>query len=190
MAKTIDRTVALRSAADEKVQAATRHRLEPIARVLPPNPRQIKRIINAIALFQEIARIRMAVQPDTTTWRQLTLWIVLMTEWPRTWTTLATWPNLVTRVHDREDATPIEGLDDKIAVHWVKAIRANPQAMALLDFPSSNDVPDNWKDSKIDAEAVRALTVILPPTSGEALPKPDRKEEDSKDEDGDDGETG
>ena len=92
----------------------------------------------------------------------------------RTWTTLATWPNLVTRVHDREDATPIEGLDDKIAVHWVKAIRANPQAMALLDFPSSNDVPDNWKDSKIDAEAVRALTVILPPTSGEELPKPVR----------------
>lgn len=172
VAKTIDRQAALRSAADEKLHAATQHRLEPISKLLPPNPRQIKRIINAIALFQEIARARMEVQPDTKPWRQLALWIVLMIEWPQTWMTLSKWPDLITHVHDESSGIAIDDLDVATITAWVKAIRSKPYIMALVDYPSVDGVPDKWKDCKIDAEAIYTLKIIVPPTSGEPLPKP------------------
>jgi hypothetical protein len=169
--KSIDREMALRSAADKRVQAATRHRLEPIANVLPPNPRQIKRIINAIALYQEVARIRMSVQPETQRWRQLALWIVLMTEWPQTGTRLAEWPDLVTHVHDAKRKKIINIRPEPIAISWTETIRANLEIMALLDFPrygAMHDqlVPEDWRDSTIDVDAIRELNIIIPPTSG------------------------
>ncbi|MFD1159056.1 KAP family P-loop NTPase fold protein [Roseovarius aestuarii] len=166
----IDRRTALRSAADEKVQAATRHRLEPISDLLPPNPRQIKRIINSIALFQEIARTTLRIQPDTKNWRQLVLWIILMTEWRQTFMTLATWPELVSRIHDPETQVSIAGLDNSSADEWTEAILANPDAMALLDFPSVKGAPNEWSDSRIDAAAIKRLNIIFPPTSGRTLP--------------------
>ena len=179
VAKSVDRKAALRSAADEKVQAATQHRLEPISGVLPPNPRQIKRIINAIALFQEIARTRLEIQPETQRWRQLALWIVLMTEWPQSWTTLAKWPDLVTRVHNPTMTGEIDGLDEATAKDWADKIRDKPDVTKLLNYPAADGVPDGWQDCKIDAEAVRDLTVILPPTSGDTLPKPEPSEKNS-----------
>lgn len=172
VAKVIDRKMALRSAADSRVQSATQHRLEPLSSVLPPNPRQIKRIINAISLSQEIARIRMEVQPDTQRWRQMALWIVLMTEWPQTWVTLAKWPDLVTLVHDQSAKKTIDGIDAFTAQTWSDAIRAKTDVMKLIDYPTVSSAPNSWKDCRIDADTIRMLNVVLPPTSGEPLPIP------------------
>jgi peptidoglycan hydrolase-like protein with peptidoglycan-binding domain len=179
VAKSIDRKVALRSAADEQVAAATRHRLEPIAAVLPPNPRQIKRIINSISLFQEIARIRMGVQPDTPRWQQLALWIVLMTEWPQTWTTLATWPDLIGRVLDEKDKSAIDGLDESTIQAWVSAIRASREMMSLLDFPNFRSSDEKiWPLARLDASAIRSLKMIIP-VGGKTLPRSDRRQQES-----------
>ncbi len=170
IAKTVDRKVALRSAADEQVQQATKHRLEPISSVLPANPRQIKRIINSIGLFQEVARLQLGVQPDTQRWRQLVLWIILMTEWPSTWTTLSKWPALLARIHDGSDKSEIEGVSTQDANKWVEDIRSGKDVMKLLDFPLNGKAPDRWKDSRIDKDAVKELIAIIPPTSGKTLP--------------------
>ena len=67
----LDRRLAMQAASDELIEEATKHRLVPIASLLPPNPRQIKRIINGIALFEGIARILGGVQPGSPTWCRL-----------------------------------------------------------------------------------------------------------------------
>ena len=46
--------------------------------------------------------------------------------------------------------------------------------MALIDYPAVEGVPDTWKDCRIDAEAICVLTIIMPPTSGEPLPRPNK----------------
>lgn len=166
--KQIDRHLALRSASDQRVQQATQHRLVPIAPVLPANPRQIKRIINGIALFQEIARIAQQIRPGSTDWCKLALWVVIMTEWPKTWATLTTYPGLVERIlpsgNTSNSALPVEHLT-KV---WADAIKKNEAIMQLLDFHS--DVTP-WKGARIDASAIEQFRSFMPAAGGELLPK-------------------
>jgi hypothetical protein len=155
----LDRDSSLRAAADKTTDAATRHRLEAISHVLPANPRQIKRIINTISLIQEVARLEEGVQPGDGRWQSLALWIVLMIEWPKTWYTISRNANI---------ARLILLKNPRSKTVLVNMIKANKEAMALLDFkPEGNG--SGWKAQKIDHKAVEWLVRVLPATSGEAL---------------------
>jgi KAP-like P-loop domain-containing protein len=71
-----------------------------LAASLPNNPRQIKRIINAFAVYETVGRFYFDYQLGTDKtadngevgarrWRQLAIWVTLATEWPDTWRALA-----------------------------------------------------------------------------------------------------
>jgi len=159
-----DRRLSLRAAADTTAEKATRHRLEAIASILPANPRQIKRIINAISLLQEAARIKQATQPGSEEWRVLALWIVLMIEWPRSWFTLSTYPGLADRV--RNPRSSRAHLPETGWKAYVSALKGNERVMSILNFRS--DDPE-WGDCSITAAHVLKLREIVPPASGEFL---------------------
>lgn len=155
----MDRELALRSSSDNLVQEATRHRLLPIAPVLPANPRQIKRIINGIALFQEIARYVLHIQPETDDWRKLALWVVIMTEWPKTWAMLSRFPGLIDRIRDSGD-TPGDSLpDEKLTRKWVNDTRKNETIMRLLEFKADNNP---WSGVRIEAADIEKFRAIMP----------------------------
>jgi hypothetical protein len=77
-----------------------------LAPSLPNNPRQIKRIINAFAVYETVGRIyyKYQLRNDESDeegpvrarrWRQLAIWVALATEWPDTWRALAREPRLI-----------------------------------------------------------------------------------------------
>src|SRR5262249_42588608 len=82
-----------------------------LAASLPSNPRQIKRIINAFAIYETVGRLyfnyRMtASNPDgkdqSQRWHQLAIWTTLATEWPQTWRDLAREPRYVEAAYNEE----------------------------------------------------------------------------------------
>ena len=166
--KRIDRQLALRSSSDQRVKQATQHRLVPIAPVLPANPRQIKRIINGIALFQEIARIEQEIQPGSADWCKLALWVVIMTEWPKTWATLSTYPGLVDRIRTSDESSANVLPDDQLTRVWVNAIQKNKAIMRLLDFSSDEG---HWAKARINASTIEQFRAFMPATGGELLPE-------------------
>ncbi|HEV2968732.1 MAG TPA: P-loop NTPase fold protein, partial [Pirellulales bacterium] len=77
-----------------------------LAARLPNNPRQIKRIINAFAIYETVGRLYFDYHLGTDKtgengevgarrWRQLAIWVTLATEWPDTWRALAREPRLI-----------------------------------------------------------------------------------------------
>jgi KAP family P-loop domain len=165
--KQIDRQLALRSASDRRIQVATQHRLIPIAPVLPANPRQIKRIINGIGFFQEIARIEKEIQPESAEWCKLALWVVIMTEWPRTWATLSAYPGLADKVQMPGAATAAALPDEQQTKEWVDAIRKNEAIMGLLNFSASEG---RWAQAHIDAATVEQFRAFMPAAGTQFLP--------------------
>jgi hypothetical protein len=158
----LNRKLSLRAATDESATEATGHMLLGIAHLLPGNPRQIKRIINAVTLLQELARSR----DDTfrlgeVQWQLLVRWIVLMIEWPKTWYTLSRKPQLLGRVL----ATAVD-TDDDAEQSLVTRIRANKSVMDLLELPEPRE---HWEAVPIDAKALEWLVPLMPPTSGSML---------------------
>jgi len=138
--------------------------------VLPGNPRQIKRILNSIALAQEVARIELGYRPGDADWQALVLWVVLMTEWPKTWFTLSRYPDLadmvlsVERASDAAQVTTAPLLPPKYE-EIVARIRSRPQIMSILDFQGRGE----WLPVKIDSARIAKLRTVLPATSGKML---------------------
>ncbi|WP_421852769.1 P-loop NTPase fold protein [Oricola sp.] len=86
------------AATDKSVEKETGHMLVGLAPLLPANPRQIKRIINAITILQQVARLRVddfRPRAGNPKWQQLARWTVLMTEWPQSWYTLTKHPRVL-----------------------------------------------------------------------------------------------
>jgi len=165
----LNRDTALRSAADERAQKAAQHRLVPIADVLPSNPRQIKRIINGVAIFQEIGRRIHGIQPESKDWCNLALWVVVMNEWPRTWATLTRYPLLIDRVQDKNGKQKIEGLKAETEKEWIDSIKSKPGLMSILNF-NRDDEP--WSQAGLDAAAIKKLSEIMPAAGSELLERP------------------
>ncbi|MEO0981345.1 MAG: P-loop NTPase fold protein [Pseudomonadota bacterium] len=162
LAKSLAHRAALRSAADEGTAEVVKARLRPIAGVLPANPRQIKRIINNISFYQELARIEHNVSPGDADWRRLALWVVMMTEWPLSWSTLSNHPELANQVLHGAIKT-----DDRAReAAWVRQMRADADLMRIIDFKSDSE----WGDIKLDRAAIEALNKILPSSSRARLP--------------------
>lgn len=162
---------ALRNAGDKQSKVVTQHRLAGIARVLPPNPRQIKRIVNGITLYQEVGRIHSDIQPETDEWRKLALWIVLMTEWPTTWNRLGVYPGLVDQARsgnsDGVDSHLLP-MDSEIASRLAKEIRQDRAVWEVLAF--SGKEPRDWPTTNIASSDILKMRKFVPPNGSAEIP--------------------
>ncbi|MEL6817275.1 MAG: P-loop NTPase fold protein [Pseudomonadota bacterium] len=180
--RSVARVVAMQASTDEEKEERIRHQLSGLAYVLPPNPRQIKRIINTVAIISGVALSEQEVREGTTEWRKLARWIVLMIEWPQTWFTLTQNPDVaetLNQIWNSQDPDKIkEGLPDTKASKWAMKIDSNEEAKNLLRFKLSNDQSDWPATEPIEKEDIEMFADIMPATSGSLLelPKPKKPE--------------
>jgi hypothetical protein len=159
----LDIKLSLRAAADSSAESATSHMIEALAPLLPSNPRQIKRIVNALSLMQEAARLQGVARPGSPEWQVLARWIVIMTEWPKTSYTLSRYPGIADKVLGL--ATQ-EELPDEGGENFVEAIKSNRPVVDLMTF---SDPEKGWQKRDINASEVSWLRVLIPPASGRFL---------------------
>lgn len=91
----VGETLAINATSSQRVEQAVAHQLEALAAHFPANPRQIKRIVNAITIYYAVALQRPGLNPTEAFRTQLALWVIIMTEWPDTWRLIASFPALV-----------------------------------------------------------------------------------------------
>ena len=164
------------AATDRTAEKETGHMLTGLAPLLPNNPRQIKRIINAITILQQVARIWMSdFQPiaKDVKWQQLARWIVIMTEWPQTWYTLTKMPEIIDWVLPHRGKTPRTDENRKLSA-YAALIRDNEPVKKLLLMP---EPADGWEGKPIIAKDIQWLANIIPATSGSLLEQPKPKKE-------------
>jgi len=183
MSRLIQRAVAAEvvkmAGSSEAVRGEIAHSLYKLKAALPTNPRQIKRIFNSIAVYQNVAALQGAggdkgsgTTPPLNESRyfQLVLWIILMTEWPQTWQYLAKYPLLSKLIHMKEAGwkkdAEVKRLPPEKAeaiLERARKIRDNTPVMAILDN-NEFDYP-----VKIDKEAVAWLKELTPVTDTPVL---------------------
>ncbi|TPW31775.1 hypothetical protein FJU08_08525 [Martelella alba] len=161
----LNRQLSIKAAYDEQSEQLTRHELEGLVPLLPPNPRQIKRIINTVSLMTEVGRLgRASISLGSRDWKILARWVVLSVEWPRSWFTLSKHPELADHLATN-DIDALEGISarDKAIV----------KTLQNSDFVRRILVPENstseWSPEPILSEHVRWLRELMPPTSGAEL---------------------
>ncbi|MFT4254392.1 MAG: P-loop NTPase fold protein, partial [Caulobacter sp.] len=104
--------ITVEAVGDVELTRNTEKLLAGLAPLLPNNPRQIKRVINAFPLFAAVGAKYfgyrgpglLSTDDDTRAWRQLALWVALSTEWPVTWRALAARPLLLDAAYAPEAA--------------------------------------------------------------------------------------
>ena len=159
----ISDTLAIRAASDEQVDALVKHELEAFAHFFPANPRQIKRIINAITIYHAVAIQRPDIQPDRQFRARLAAWIIIMTEWPQSWRLLASFPDLVTvlSAEDPEQALAQPGLvlpgSARGTEELLEPIRTDLELMTLITGKGLDGV-----DHALTAADVRKLAQLTP----------------------------
>lgn len=128
-------TLAIRAAAGEKAEHDIRHELEQLAGCFPANPRQIKRIVNAITIYSAalVALGQDKLTQDPAFRAQLALWVIIMTEWPQTWRLLVSFPGLADMLAGKRLArgTKPPGSARAIA-RTLDRIRADGELTALI----------------------------------------------------------
>jgi len=167
----------IHTASDEDAETEISHRLEPLADHLPANPRQIKRIINAVTMYNAVAFRERGWKPDDARWLQLARWVVVMTEWPKTWRLLASFPALADLLYAsdaqkafremKQDDTRGPELPDTEAatLEEVERIRSDVKLMALLSGE------DAKAGEKLDRNAISDLVTLTPLHSREVRPE-------------------
>ncbi|WP_394688341.1 P-loop NTPase fold protein [Hoeflea sp.] len=174
---------------DEEAEAETRHLLLALAPALPPNPRQIKRILNTLTLNQQVmTKIYPEYRAGSTEWQQLARWVVMAVEWPMSWFTLTRHPQLADVVLamsvENQDEEKIEQalakVDGELSPDQAKALAEKladtKPVTKLLTFSDSDN---GWPDAPLTTEVIGWLADIMPATSGrllEATQKPAPKE--------------
>jgi hypothetical protein len=79
----VARQVAVERLADARVEESTTHFLAPFAPLLEPNPRAMKRLLNAYAMHRDLAVLAgLDVLSDVVRRKQLVLWTILSLRWP------------------------------------------------------------------------------------------------------------
>ena len=131
--------LAIRAAFDRKVEEEVSHRLEPLAEYFPANPRQIKRIINAVTMYHAVALQQRGLEPSDPRWFQLARWVIIMTEWPHSWRLLASYPVLADLIAAPQPEEAIAKLDAaslpgsiEATLKEVARIKADATLFALL----------------------------------------------------------
>lgn|GEM_PF-7076166 len=166
--------LAIHSATDD---VAASHRLEPLAEHLPSNPRQIKRIINAVSMYNAVAHHqRSKWESDNARWLQLARWIIIMTEWPKTWRLLACYPAISDLVHANDPAAACTKMlkdakraaelpeSKETALEEVERIKSDATLLALM----AGD--DAAAGEKLDRNAIVDLVSLTPLYSRSADP--------------------
>jgi hypothetical protein len=169
--RTINEEIAIQGAASAQLEKEIMHRLEPLADYFPANPRQIKRIINAVTMYHAVsvqwADEKKSEQPASSTdeerWFQLALWIIVMTEWPETWRLLASFPDLADLIPtktpaDRLATIPAHKLpgSEKATRAEIDRIRSDVALMALITGDGDRAGP------VLDTAAIRDLVNLTP----------------------------
>ncbi len=100
--------------ADEKLERAVVHQLEGLASSFPANPRQIKRIVNAITMYWAVIVQRLGRAATVELRLQLAIWIIVMTEWPRSWRTIVTCPEIVDCITSVDPTSALRALSPSV----------------------------------------------------------------------------
>lgn len=106
----VNDALAINVTVDHGAESEIVHQLEALAGCFPTNPRQVKRIVNAITLYYAVALQRPGLDPDMAFRRQLTIWVILMTERPATWKLLASCPDLIDAIIAGEPGAVLDAL--------------------------------------------------------------------------------
>jgi hypothetical protein len=164
---------------DEAAEAETRHLLLALAPALPPNPRQIKRILNTLTLNQQVmTKIYPEYRAGSTEWQQLARWVVMAVEWPMSWFTLTRHPELADVVlamsanplDEEKVKTALAEVDGDLSPHQAEALASKlagtRPVVELLRFA---DPDKGWPDAPLTTDAIKWLAEIMPATSGRML---------------------
>lgn len=143
------------------------HQIEPLSPYFPANPRQIKRIVNAITLYNSVAVAlqRPGLVPNETFRAQLALWVIIMTEWPKTWRLLASFPELIDLLREpdprkvvRKPALPLPG-SPEATLAALEPILADRNLMSLITGIDATGEPSH---PPLDTRHVRTLAELTP----------------------------
>jgi hypothetical protein len=154
-----------RAAQQEEIREDIQHRLQAIAPYLPSNPRHIKRIVSAIAIYQDSILLTEGVSEDTKaggkSWREIVIGVVLMMGFPKSWALLAAnplWANCLVGADAAskiaKSTTEKQLLDD---------LRKKKVVVGLLkETKFQGEGGKGTVDTIIDANAIRRLCKIFP----------------------------
>ena len=165
-----DAVILQRSTRREAVEEAIRHRLQPIGHFLPGNPRHIKRIINAISMYQNSLVAFEAQQEDRKVggkrWRQLVVGVVLMIGYPKSWGILARNPDWAAHLLAGISELPgRKGTGGEVDEDYASLVRNTVFATLLKDAKLTDENGAPVK-TQIDTDAVEWLNKIVPVAGG------------------------
>ena len=108
--RTLNRERMLRTATARSTEKVVRsHGLKPLKDYLPANPRRIKRIVNMVSAYQASAQSAEGVTLGSVEWKQLVIWVVIMSEYPQIWKALVTRPEQADELLNLiEASSPVE----------------------------------------------------------------------------------
>jgi hypothetical protein len=154
-----------RAAQKEEVKEAIQHRLEAIADYLPSNPRHIKRIINAISMYQDSILLTQETLEDSgfgkRRWRELVIGIVLMMGFPKSWSILAANPDLANYAVEGNQAK-LKKLKGE-ALEQLNMLKDNQAVVGLLSRTNFYEDPRAEPvNTVINAETIRWLRHVIP----------------------------
>lgn len=145
---------------------------------LPNNPRQIKRIFMAFAIYEAVGRAYFGYQLTPSgadgerrarRWRQLAMWVALAVEWPETWRAIARAPRLLQAAQlggaerARAERALLAGKDEaerlvlQAALH---RLRADPSLRALVRR-TGNDPGEAFAETELEEDAVYEFNHII-----------------------------
>lgn len=119
-AREVLRETAIERLSDESVQVATEHALERFAGLLEPNPRAMKRFVNAFGL----ARVVLTLEDVLVPFDVLALWTILSTRWPM----------LADRLREHPEEIDLVGTDAPGVPEDVRALLRSSEVVQLVRF--------------------------------------------------------
>lgn len=146
---------------------------------LPNNPRQIKRIFMAFAVYEVVGRAYFRYQltsegPDgerrAQRWRQLAIWVTLAIEWPETWRAIARRPDLLTAAYasparqktaERHLLAEMPAVEHPQAKETLRRLRADRTLSALLSQRKDEPAGGAFAGTALEAEAVYEFNCII-----------------------------
>ncbi|WP_092782801.1 P-loop NTPase fold protein [Rhodospira trueperi] len=171
----LDRERMLRAATARSTETVVRqHGLRPLKDFLPANPRRIKRIVNMVSAYQASAQATEGVALGSDQWKQLVIWVVIMSEYPQVWKTLVTDPDLTTRLLNEikgskpgddivPPALPDDASEDDKASHAALAtLLATPGLVSLLRGDPFAEKGKEGSAPGIDVDASEWLRRLTP----------------------------
>ncbi len=158
----VNDTLAINAAADPGIQRQVEHELQTLSACFPANPRQIKRIVNAITLYYAVALQRPGLDLDAAFRTQLALWIILMTEWPQSWRLLASCPDLADVIASADRNAALAALPAATLPGSVAATKAALNRIAADARLSGLIRGTGGGAPGLDSRHVRILAVLTP----------------------------